>query len=405
MLLTRWIKYEKLNIELESNNIEPIKLDFGLRSSNGRPINFVKYRFNSNDSGASIFEWLSDMQYMGTQYIGFFEIDYVKLWLSGKLSTDYYSKFVTDNFFVYDLNHVLTLNINIAVQHIDNPNINQPIIRTDGLLQWFKPPPYPVYNEDRSIRSYKSLPGEIDIVASNMYVYGILCDNPQYLIYSVNPYDNNDKILASYSNKNIALINNVLTLMRSQNFNNVYDNLLNKNELEQYFSQVIINDYINKLNEIYNANYNDNDIRNKIRDSINNDTINNTNFLGVFFNQDNNIRINLTIIPMDKALRLLGRIFDRLQRIDVNITKPNDTILMGRIIKYINYHFLNALINIASHLNNPNTTNQTIAIFNTVYNNIEIINGGNNTELEEAEKLYISEKRKYIELKKLYNTI
>ena len=69
MLLSRWIKPSRLNIETDRDS--STQLDFGLRNYRNQSIRFAKYKFESNDNKASIQTWLYADSYERTQYFGF----------------------------------------------------------------------------------------------------------------------------------------------------------------------------------------------------------------------------------------------------------------------------------------------------------------------------------------------
>lgn len=383
MLLSRWIKNERLNIELENSSLP---LDFGLRDYHGRPISFVKYKFNSNDGRASLYEWLSADGYNDTQYIGFFELDTIRDWLSGRLSVDMISKFTFGaTFFIFNLDQVFSLKIDvpqISKEKLENPKLEDSIIRKDNALQYFTPPVYYEYYEDGTRKPEpKFNPGEIDIVASNMAVYGILPGDPKnmILLYS----DPNHSLINTYSDNNVKLINHVLSKMRAKQFISVYDDILNKNQLRDILTKQLQDLYFQELKKLIDnkkhSKYKEiKDYFIKIKDKIEDFIIDDNN---IQFNYDKRYEININIYSI---------IFRNLRRFDV---KDPTFFIDQEVNKYIDINFIGALLNIASFLNNPITNRDTIDIFTEVKNIAD----------EEAEIKYIGEKRKYTELKKLYS--
>jgi hypothetical protein len=202
MILSRWIKNDRYGTEI----IETIS--FGSPS-----IKFAKYKFDSNNSESTLYEWLSAGTYTGTQYIGFFETESIKLWLNCNQATDRTSTFVTTNFFTYDISQVVSSSdITQEITQLKRDNIidvKDVVIRRDNTFQYFKPPMYPIYNEDGTIKESVSNDGEIDVVASNMVVYGILS-------YHENILSKNKEVPKGYTDENIALINKILEEMRNK---------------------------------------------------------------------------------------------------------------------------------------------------------------------------------------------
>jgi len=216
MILSRWIKNDRYGTEI----IETIS--FGSLS-----IQFAKYEFNSNDSTSSLSKWLTAGTYTGTQYIGFFETKSIKSWLNCNQATDRTSTFVTDNFFTYDISQVvsssdITQEI-IKLERDDIKDVKDVVQRKDNTFQYFTPPGYPITYEDGSVKETVSNDGEIDVVASNMVVYGILS-------YHENILSKNKEVPKGYTDKNIALINKILEEMRNKGMGYI-PNLLNKDEV------------------------------------------------------------------------------------------------------------------------------------------------------------------------------
>lgn len=116
-----------------------------------------------------------------------------------------------------------------------------------------------------------------------------------------------------------------------------------------------------------------------------------------------NIRLNPDMkyeVPI-KGYSMISRILNTefgINRILFNIKMEEN--------KYINEHFIGALLNIASFLNNPITNINTITIFtevNAIANEYyEAINAAKD-KIEEAKTKYIGIKRRYTGLKSLYS--
>jgi hypothetical protein len=351
MILSRWIK--KLRLETEVGNSAEY-LDFGLGSNQGgNPISFVKYKFNSNDESASMFKWLSKEGFEDTQYIGFFNIEAIKSWLNFEPLIDRIISFSrSNNFFIFNLNEVFSLNMSsqpqdIRIKYLDKPDINSSVIREENVLKLFTPPDYPTYLEDKRVLKKESNPGEIDIVAYNMGVYGILCDHPSSLFLS-RRFPNNI-ILTSYSDYNVTLINEVLNRMKIESFiDNDYSNLLNNSELNTKFKNELNEQYLNTLEQTLN-NLTDYQ-RNKIKDiSTNINIITNK----VFIINGESIKLNKEI----DNTKFYNKILEELRI----IVRPN-----FNIDNYKNEHFCETLLLIASFLNNYTTRTKTIEIFRQV---------------------------------------
>ena len=174
MILSRWIKNNRYGTEI----IETIS--FGSPS-----IKFAKYKFDSNNSESTLYEWLSAGTYFETQYIGFFMTKSIKSWLNYSQLIDRTSQFVTDNFFTYDISQVVSSSdITQEITQLnrdDIKDVKDVVRRIDNTFQYFKPPMYPIYNEDGKQKESVSNDGEIDVVASNMVVYGILSSEKNIL--------------------------------------------------------------------------------------------------------------------------------------------------------------------------------------------------------------------------------
>ena len=189
MLLSRWIKPERLIIELIDHSPQ---LNFGLRNYQDYSIRFAKYKFDSNDSKANLKTWLSAGGYKDTQYIGFFELDSIRNWLNIDFTVDEKKHFETNSFFIFNLDQVFSLSGTNFEKRELQPTIRETITRENNVLKYFNPPSYDVFYEDGTFYKTYSNSGEIDIVASNMAVYGILSNSPINLMLSNK--DSNDTL-------------------------------------------------------------------------------------------------------------------------------------------------------------------------------------------------------------------
>ena len=390
MLLSRWIKPERLIIELIERSPQ---LNFGLRNYQDYSIRFAKYKFDSNDSKANLKTWLSAGGYKDTQYIGFFELDSIRNWLNIDFTVDEKKHFETNSFFIFNLDQVFSLSGTNFEKRELQPTIRETITRENNVLKYFNPPSYDVFYEDGTFYKTYSNSGEIDIVASNMAVYGILSNSPINLMLSNK--DSNDTLNKNYSDINIKLINHVLDKMREKDFTGVYDNLLNLTELNKHFTKVLQDIYHQQLEALLN-NSSHKDIKKLIEKM--NDIIENSIII-----DGENIRLNPDMkyeVPINRY-SMISRILNTqfgIDRILFNIKMEEN--------KYINEHFIGALLNIASFLNNPITNIDTITIFtdvNAIANEYyEAINAAKN-KIGEAKTKYIGIKRRYTGLKSLYS--
>jgi hypothetical protein len=409
MLLSRFIKNNRLNIETEITS----QIDIGLRNYRGKyPISFAKYKFESNDATKSIFSWLSFGEFQGSQYIGFFELNSIKSWLEGKQLTDMISRFFweSDHFFIFDLNHVFsnTHGINIQKVSLNDESRNPPltledsITRENNVLKYFSPPPYPELNEDRSVKAWHHNQGEIDIVAYNMSVYGILSNTPKNLIPSPD-----NILIKNYSDINVQLINHVLDRLRlREGFTDVYKNLLNSTELTNKFTRELQDLYFQQLNYLLNTETHPNytQIKDIIKKLTSLTMINDEG--NITLDENNRYDVNISVY---------FQIFKLLEK--YRIVNPT-FIIRTKVIDYINEHFIGALLNIASFLNNRERNNATIGILtevrqiaNEVYHiATEPVQNANIVhmqyqKIDAAQDRYIKEKRKYMKLKSLYGII
>jgi hypothetical protein len=219
MILSRWIKNDRYGTEIRDT------ISFGSPS-----IKFAKYKFDSNNSKSTLYEWLSAGTYFETQYIGFFMTESIKSWLNYSQLIDRTSQFVTNNFFTYDISQVVSSSdITQEITQLkrdDIKDVKDVVRRIDNTFQYFTPPSYPIHYEDGSPAESVSNDGEIDVVASNMVVYGIL-SSPENIL------SKNQEVPKGYTDENIALINKILEKMKSKGIGKPSKrNLLNENEIK-----------------------------------------------------------------------------------------------------------------------------------------------------------------------------
>ncbi len=397
MILSRWIKDSRLNDELGDHSVQ---LSFGLRNSRGEPIQFARYDFMSNDARASIYQWLTAGGYTGTQYIGFFNLEDIRNWLNMDFVIDKLSGFQTSNFFICNPQQTfLTNNQHPVIQNLGTPPINSSVLTENGILKLFEPPGYPVYLENGNIIRYEANPGEVDIVATGMHVYGIYCTNKTDLILSTKrQYYNN--LRENYSELNVNLINAVLDRMRQRGFANVHDNLLNLTQLNQHFTQQIQDIYFNTLNQIVN-NLNNNHYQNN--QQIRNLILRLNGYAdGIVVQNGNNILLNEQL-RHQVDIRAYSGLFGSLNR-NFSIEQPDVLNITFEVNQYINENFMGSLLNIASFLNNPATRAATIDIFTEVRQQFGIVGGSSTNILNLQDKSnsknkYLKYKAKYLELK------
>jgi hypothetical protein len=389
IILSRWIKQNRLNIEIDITT----QLDFGLRNYKNHPIRFAKYKFESNNKKATIKTWLSAKSFEGTQYIGFFELDSIRDWLNMTFTVDEKAIFETENFFVFNLYQVFSNTHGINIQKVSlNDESLEPltledsITRDNNVLKYFSPPSFDVYFEDGTFYKTYSNSGEIDIVASNMSVYGILSNTPKNLMLSTK--DPNDTLINNYSNINVELINHVLDRLRKKGFTGVYNNLLNLNQLNDDLTKKLQDLYFEQLKHLLNTETHPNytqikDIIKKLTSLI---IVNGENI-----KLDENKRYEVKINAYNQIFKLLEK---------YRIVNPT-FIIKVKANEYINTHFICALLNIASFLNNRERNSDTIVILNEV----KQIANEHYQKIDAAQDKYTGVKRKYMKLKSLYGII
>jgi hypothetical protein len=385
MLLSRWIKPSRLYIETDRDSTT--QLDFGLRNYRNQSIRFAKYKFESNDKKASIKTWLSVDSYEGTQYIGFFELDSIRNWLNMAFTVDEKTHFVTNSFIIFNLDQVFSNTYGSNIEKIElKLTIDDTVTTKNNVLQYFSPPPFNVYYEDGTFfRSYSNS-GEIDIVASNMAVYGILSDAPVDLMLSRK--DSNDTLINNYSDFNVELINHVLNRFRERGFTGVYDNLLNLAQLNDDLTKKLQDIYFEQLNHLLNTETHPN--YTKIKDII-------KKLTSLIIVNGENIKLNENK-RYEVKISIYSKIFDLLKK--YGIVNPTFNIQV-KVKEYINTHFIGALLNIASFLNNHERNSDTIVILNEV----KRIANEYYQKIDATQDKYTGVKSKYMRLKSLYGII
>jgi hypothetical protein len=385
MLLSRWIKPSRLYIETDRDSTT--QLDFGLRNYRNQSIRFAKYKFESNDKKASIKTWLSVDSYEGTQYIGFFESNSIRNWLNIPFTVDEKTHFVTNSFIIFNLDQVFSNTYGSNIKKIElKLTIDDTVTTKNNVLQYFSPPPFNVYYEDGTFfRSYSNS-GEIDIVASNMAVYGILTDAPVDLMLSRK--DSNDTLINNYSDFNVELINHVLNRFRERGFTGVYDNLLNLALLNDDLTKKLQDIYFEQLNHLLNTETHPNYI--KIKDII-------KKLTSLIIVNGENIKLNENK-RYEVKISIYSKIFDLLKK--YGIVNPTFNIQV-KVKEYINTHFIGALLNIASFLNNHERNSDTIVILNEV----KRIANEYYQKIDATQDKYTGVKSKYMRLKSLYGII
>lgn len=363
MILTRWIKDERIEDELSDF------IDIGLRSINNNPIQFVRYNFNSNDANVTLGDWLKAGGYIGSQYIGFFNINAIRTWLTAISVTERIHNFANGiNFIMLNFKETYMLdNQRPRIEELKNLKLYYSVRREEGKLKYFTPPEY---IEDGSNIEHSN-PEEINIVAFNMAVYGIYCPSPYILLKSEptrNPPSGNLK--NNYTDRNVKLINEVLNSLRIQfPAEKVKPNLLTYSEFYNLRRQQTQDECFNKLQEFIQK-INSNNINFNTFNFIQWSEIFTTIFtfnLGVgeqVFVKENNGIISLNeelkyFIPEDIYK-------SRLDKLKINIQFYS---FESETIEYINDNFSTSLLNIASFLNNPDTRVQTIQILTQVQAN------------------------------------
>ncbi len=361
MILTRWIKDERIEDELSDF------IDIGLRSINNNPIQFVRYNFNSNDANVTLGEWLKAGGYIGSQYIGFFNINAIRTWLTAISVTERIHNFANGiNFIMLNFKETYMLdNQRPRIEELKNLELNDSVRREEGKLKYFTPPAYT--ENDSNIEH--SNPEEINIVAFNMAVYGIYCSSP-YILLKSDPRRNSSfgNLKNNYTDRNVRLINEVLNRLRIQ-FPGVKPNLLTYSEFYNLRRRQTQDECFNKLQEF---------IQKINSNSINFNTFNFIQWSEIFttiftFNlgvgEQVFVKENNGIISLNEELKYFipEDIYkSRLDKLKINIQFYS---FESETIEYINDNFSTSLLNIASFLNNPDTRVQTIQILTQVQAN------------------------------------
>jgi len=386
MILSRWIKNERMKEEIIDT------IDFGLKDYANKPIKFAKYNFASNKNQASIYEWLTANSYEESQYIGFFNLNEIKNYYNNEnFYIDEFTRFNTINFFTFNLNNVFSLdedNQLIIKKKLDIPkeDINLRILREKNVLKYFTPPPYAVKYSDGTTKENYSNPGEIDIVANDMAVYGILCNHATNIIKSIKT--SND---INYSDNNVNLLNNILKKIRNSNIDvgNDIQFLKTHNQLKIDYEEEFKNLYFDTIDEILIENNNINDELNKYCNTMKK--------YFIFDNENNPLRANREInIDCGALERLLNVLNDK----SINKIQKQKFIINQKINEYIDNNFLKTLLYIVGFLNNVDTYKTMKNILDeTNQNNVDVLSPNKRQKLNDKKK-YIKYKTKYLELKK-----
>ncbi len=349
-LLSRFISNYRIDIEINKK----INIGFKLNEIDNSQLYFAKYYFNSNNNNATVSQWLTVDQYVGTQYIGFIKLENVINELcKNKQSTSYYSKYgiSSDNFFTFNINH-----INANKYKLDIVKLQDRINPENNIFKYFEPPEYTINYEGGNTKIQQPMLGEVDIVASDMYVWGFMTTTPH------------DLCNINITDKNINVINNILDTMSHNNILHTIQKLKTKTE-------ILTN------------------IENNITDTINKNIT--TDIIKDTINSKKNI---------EEKIRFHDFYLDK-------IKQPNKKInIQYYYYKYYNENFVKTLDKILEYLNNPAYTESIINILNNLIdeNKNEPIEQYNNERMEQNNKKqktdyrnkYLKYKLKYLKLKK-----
>ncbi len=376
MILSRWIKPSRIFSEIDNDN----KYDVGLTQINGDPIYFAKYLFNSNNETRSIYDWLSAGSYIGSQYIGFFKLESIKNFFNGSHLIDKFSHFNTNTFFTFDSNDVFNeSDLPIQVVNIENPEITGAVTVEKNKFKYFIPPDYPIYFEDGTTKEHVSNYGEIDIVASNISVFGILCDGPLNL-FNRTTRDNENMI--NYCDKNVNIINLILSKMKEHAIVNNIELLITRDVLHSSLKTKISEYYVNKINKLLHKN----DKARKLT-------------------TDRKV-VELISRNMDNHDILL-KILKQYRTITNDTSELKNCNIMHHILKYVDINYIGSLLFIAKSLNNKLHANAMKLIFGEIKNKQEHpskkmrVGGGKNEEtvFDIYQYKYFKYKKKYSQLK------
>ena len=207
--LGRFLNINSYNSSIDKKSL--IKSGFII---NTEPIYICKFNFNSNNQKFSIKSWLTKNLYEGSQYIGFFDMEDYKTSLEESRSINTYLTYSSNSitFFYFCLEHIKTNNHkNPNFKHLDIKDLDIIIENKENTVQYFTPP---VYNDEIVNEKYKN-DGEIDIVANNMYVYGLKMDNANnffnYEYIYINDNINDQSIIfLSFVSRKIDIIRNTI---------------------------------------------------------------------------------------------------------------------------------------------------------------------------------------------------
>lgn len=382
LILSRWIKDERIRIEItEPKNI-------GLKG-----IKFFKYNFNSNDSNASLDTWLSLSSYQDTQYIGFFKLDEISSFFNNDYLTDKFSRFITSNFFTFNINEIFTNNRSpVSLKELSNVTLSDVIKPIDDIVQYFEPPIYNVIFEDGAIKSRESNDGEIDIVAKDMSVYGLLTTTPLDIITSSKNSDftkiNNGSSLYEV---NYSIINKVLQKLREEHIVGVPTDLLSIDgiHMQEFYNLVL--EYYEKFIVVVNTN------KDKIRKFHDHFKFKSQErfkeYKKDFLNALKAPTSDMEIEVLKRKYKIYALTLKKFG--DDKIVLPRK--LLSREKKYYEENYLQRLLYITSCLNNPSSRDVTIRILE------EMEDSEPNSKKSKSRQKYIKYKMKYLELKKKMN--
>ena len=322
--LSKWIKNDRDQIETDED------IDIGLKSVSNNKILFSKYKFNSNNANATMHTWLSKNNHENSQYIGFYKFSEVENWINKLQEPDYYSNFASQGkFFVLNTNQIFSTKsppVQIIKNDIYMPNINSAITLIDDTLQFISPPVFKDINNKEYL-----IPGEIDIVANNMAVYGIKCNNANDLTNMIN-----------YSVENIILINFILDKLG-------LPLLKDRETLQQYYTKELQKKYFNCINKNINI-INKNDLL-----KLNNYDNKSANVIYIVdkneLNKDNEFKLKVNYYK--EFYNTYIKISDK------TIKCPDIFNINSEVNKDIKTNFFNSLLNIAQSLNYIGTYEKT----------------------------------------------
>jgi hypothetical protein len=175
----------------------------------GNPISIAKYSFNSSKREVNVQTYLQKDGYYGKQYIGFFQESSIQQ------NQPTHAMFRSGNLFEFNITDVKLKNPNVNLVGIDDVRLESVIRVIPNQFQFFYPP---VYTDEGSVAQYSNA-GEVDIVAEDMDVYGILFTVVSHIYPSfVQENLTNSIMLKAYVdmyNHNKTILNNMMDTMQS----------------------------------------------------------------------------------------------------------------------------------------------------------------------------------------------